>query len=177
MQHKSFGEMTCPIARTLDLVGEWWSILILRDCFAGIRRFDDFQASLGIGTNTLTRRLNALVEAGMLERHRYSERPPRHEYLLTRRGRDFRPVLLALLAFGNAELTPEGETVVIVDATTGRQADPVVVDRRSGLELMEPRFRLAPGPAAKGATRERLASGRNEMLRPRPGPAESGPAA
>lgn len=176
MQRKSFSEMTCPIARTLELVGEWWSILILRDCFAGIRRFDDFQASLGIGANTLTRRLNALVEAGMLERRPYSAHPPRHDYVLTRRGRDFRPVLLALLAFGNNELTPEGETVVIVDSTTGAQVDPVVVDRRSGLPLMEPRFRLAPGPAAKGATRERLESGRHELLRPMPDPTDAGAA-
>jgi DNA-binding HxlR family transcriptional regulator len=177
MQHKSFSEMTCPIARTLELVGEWWSILILRDCFAGVTRFDDFQTSLGIGANTLTRRLNALVDAGMLDRRRYSEHPPRNEYVLTRRGRDFRPVLLALLAFGNNHLTPEGETVTIVDAATGEQADPVMVDRRSGQELLEPRFRLAAGPAAKGATRERLNSGRHELLRQVFDASSDGPAA
>lgn len=174
MQRKSFTEMTCPIARTLELVGEWWSILILRDAFAGVTRFDDFQQSLGIGTNTLTRRLNALVSADMLERRVYSERPPRSDYVLTQRGRDFRPVLLSLLAFGNGHLTPEGETVVILDTETGERAEPVVVDRRSGLPLAEPRFRLAAGPAAKDATRARLESGRHGLLRHGTGPADGG---
>jgi DNA-binding HxlR family transcriptional regulator len=176
MQRKSFSEMTCPIARTLELVGEWWSILILRDAFAGITRFDDFQESLGIGTNTLTRRLNALVDAGMLERRSYSFHPPRNDYVLTQRGRDFRPVLLALLAFGNSHLTPEGETVVIVDAVTGERANPIMVDRRSGRPLEEPTFRLAAGPAARGPTRERLESGRHGLLRHGETP-EDGPAA
>lgn len=165
MKRKSFTGMTCPIARTLELVGEWWSILILRDAFAGVTRFDDFQQSLGIGTNTLTRRLNALVKAGLLERRSYSRHPPRSEYVLTQRGRDFRPVLLSFLAFGNSHLTPEGETVIILDTETGEQAEPVVVDRRSGQPLAEPRFRLAAGPAAKDATRARLGSGRHGLLR------------
>src|SRR5271157_6502385 len=90
MQRKSFGNMHCPIARSLERVGEWWSILILRDAFHGLTQFDQFQKSLGIAPNMLTRRLNALVEAGLLERRRYTERPPRDEYVLTERGRDFR---------------------------------------------------------------------------------------
>src|SRR5919204_89646 len=112
MQRKSFGRMTCPIARSLERVGEWWSILILRDAFHGLTRFDQFQKSLDIAPNMLTRRLNALVKGGLLERRRYSERPPRYEYLLTERGRDFRPVLLALLAWGNKHFTPEGASVL-----------------------------------------------------------------
>ena len=96
MRRKSFGEMACPIARGLERVGEWWNMLILRDAFAGISRFDDFQQSLGIAPTMLTRRLNALVENGLLERRRYSERPPRDEYVLTERGTDFRPVLIAI---------------------------------------------------------------------------------
>ena len=80
MKRTCFGAMSCPIARGLERVGEWWSILILRDAFAGLTRFDEFQKSLGIAPNMLTRRLTALVEAGMLERHRYSEHPPRDEY-------------------------------------------------------------------------------------------------
>src|ERR1700741_1346682 len=115
MQRKNFGSMLCPVARTLERVGEWWSILILLDAFYGLTRFDQFQASLGIAPNMLTRRLNALVEAGLLKRHRYSERPPRHEYRLTERGRDFRPVLLAMLDWGNRHFAPEGASVLIVD--------------------------------------------------------------
>src|ERR1051325_12044963 len=96
MQRKSFYKMPCPIARALDRVGEWWSILILRDALHGFTRFDEFQTSLNIAPNMLTRRLNALIDAGILERRRYSDRPPRDEYVATARGRDFRPVLVAL---------------------------------------------------------------------------------
>jgi DNA-binding HxlR family transcriptional regulator len=110
MQRKSFADMACPIARSLEHVGEWWSMLILRDAFAGTTRFDDFQQSLGIAPNMLARRLGALVEAGLLERRRYSERPPRDEYVLTERGRDFRPVLSALVAFGRKHFVAPGWT-------------------------------------------------------------------
>lgn len=101
MQRKSFADMKCPIALSLEHVGEWWSMLILRDAFGGTTRFDEFQRSLGIAPNMLARRLAALVEADLLERRRYSERPPRDDYVLTARGRDFKPVLAALVAFGN----------------------------------------------------------------------------
>ena len=111
MQHKSFADMTCPIARSLEHVGEWWSMLILRDAFGGTTRFDDFQQSLGIAPNMLTRQLAALVEAGLLERRRYSERPPRDEYVLTERGRDFKPVLVALVAFGKKHFAAPGRAV------------------------------------------------------------------
>src|SRR3954454_11431253 len=155
MRRKSFNTMQCPIARSLERVGEWWSILILRDAFHGLTRFDQFQKSLDIAPNMLTRRLNALVEAGLLERHRYSERPPRDEYLLTQRGRDFRPVLQAFMAWGNRHFTPEGTSVQLVDAATGRPADPVLVDRATGRPLDGPDFVMAAGPAAGERTRER----------------------
>src|SRR3954470_7583489 len=128
MRRKSFGNMQCPIARGLERVGEWWSILILRDALYGLTRFDEFQKSLGIAPNMLARRLDALVEAGLLERRRYSERPPRDEYLLTERGRDFRPVLLALLAFGNRHFPPDDREVTIVNTETRQPVDPILVD-------------------------------------------------
>ncbi|HEX3410958.1 MAG TPA: helix-turn-helix domain-containing protein [Stellaceae bacterium] len=155
MRHKSFGNMQCPIARSLERVGEWWSILILRDASLGLTRFDEFQDSLGIAPNILTRRLKALVEAGLLKRRRYSERPPRDEYVLTQAGRDFRPVLWALLAWGNKHFAPEGASVVVVDSNTGAQADPVLVDRKSGRPLTTPAFQSAAGPAADARTRRR----------------------
>jgi len=108
MQRKSFGDMACPIARSLEHVGEWWSMLILRDAFAGVTRFDDFQANLGIAPNMLARRLATLVEGGLLERRRYQEHPPRDEYVLTARGRDFKPVLAALVAFGRRQYPAPG---------------------------------------------------------------------
>src|SRR5882757_339594 len=148
MQHKGFDKMPCPIARSLERVGEWWSILILRDAFKGVSRFDQFQKSLGIAPNMLTRRLNTLVDSGLLERRLYSEKPPRHEYVLTDRGRDFRPVLWALVSWGNKHFPPEGQTVVVVDAETGEEADPVLVDGRSGRVLRGPEFKVATVPAA-----------------------------
>lgn len=157
MQRKSFGNMQCPIARSLDRVGEWWSILILRDAMHGLRRFDEFQKSLDIAPNMLTRRLNALVEAGLLERHRYCEHPPRDEYLLTERGRDFRPVLLALLAWGNKHFASEGASVLVVDAKTGALAVPTMVDGVSGRPLDTPDFKFVPGPVAEEPIRRRLA--------------------
>ncbi len=158
MKRTSFDTMPCPIARGLERVGEWWSILILRDAFAGLTRFDAFQKSLGIAPGMLARRLNALVDAGMLERHQYCEHPPRDEYRLTARGRDFRPVLLTMLAWGNRHFAPEGASVHIVDAATGIPADPVLTDRVTGKPIVEPDFVVAPGPAATEAVIRRYAN-------------------
>ena len=148
MQRKSFGKMQCPIARSLERVGEWWSILILRDALHGLTRFDEFQKSLGIAPNMLARRLNALVEAGLLERRRYQERPPRDEYILTERGRDFRPVVLSLLAWGNRHFAPEGASVVLVNRKTGAAVDPILADPATGRPVDEAHYALVPGPAA-----------------------------
>lgn len=157
MQRKTFGNMQCPIARGLDRVGEWWSILILRDAFHGLTRFDEFQKSLEIAPNMLTRRLGSLVEAGLLEKRQYSTKPPRSEYVLTPRGHDFRPVLIAMLAWGNRQFAEDGVAVDVVDAATGQAAEPVLVDRQSGRELTEQDFTFAPGPAASDRTRRRMA--------------------
>lgn len=100
-------------------------------------RFDQFQRSLDISASMLTRRLNAFVEADLLERRRYCERPPTDEYIPTEKGKDFWPVLCSLLAWGNKHFVPEGPSVVLVDRKTGRQSDPVVVDRKSG-KLLTP---------------------------------------
>ena len=142
--------MQCPIARSLERVGEWWSILILRDALHGLTRFDEFQESLGIAPNMLTRRLNALVQFGLLERRRYSEHPPRDEYLLTERGRDFRPVVLSLLAWGNRHFAPEGASVMLINRETGAAVDPILADPATGRPVDEPDYMLVPGPAASG---------------------------
>src|ERR1700704_5746629 len=158
MQRKSFGRMGCPIARSLERVGEWWSILILRDALHGLTRFDQFQKSLGIAPNMLARRLNALVEAGLLQRSRYSERPPRCEYVLTVRGRDFRPIIVALLAWGNRHFAPEGPSVLLVNAKTGAAVDPILVDPATGRPIEAPDYALIAGPAAGERTRRRYAA-------------------
>jgi len=116
MERRSFSKMQCPIARSLERVGEWWSILIIRDALHGLTRFDQFQESLGIAPNMLTRRLGALVKAGLMERRRYSERPPRYEYVLMERGREFRSVIVAMYAWGNKHFAPEGASVLLAVA-------------------------------------------------------------
>jgi DNA-binding HxlR family transcriptional regulator len=148
--------MECPIARGLEHVGEWWSLLIIRDAFHGLTRFDQFQKSLEIAPNILARRLNALVAGGLLEKRAYSEHPPRYEYVLTERGRDLRPVLHAMMAWGNRHFAPEGPAVQIVNRETGLAADPILVDRVTGRPISDPAFAVAAGPAAGEATRRRL---------------------
>lgn len=165
MQKTRFDDMDCPIARSLDRVGEWWSILILRDALGGMTRFEEFQKSLNIAPNMLTRRLNSLVEAGLLERRRYNERPPRHEYVVTERGKDFRPVLIALIAFGNRHFAPEGASVAIVDAVSGAPADPIFVDRPTGRPIVSSEFALVAGPAASQATKARMAKRAARLLK------------
>jgi DNA-binding HxlR family transcriptional regulator len=140
MRRKSFEPMQCPIARGLEHVGEWWSILILRDAFRGMRRFDEFRDSLGIVPTMLTKRLNTLVCSGLLERRPYSEHPPRDEYVLTETGKDFRPVLLAMMAFGNRHFPPDRQSVRIVNQRTGAQVDPILVDPATGERVDGPGY-------------------------------------
>jgi DNA-binding HxlR family transcriptional regulator len=111
----------------------------LRDALRGARRFDEFQKSLAIAPNMLTRRLNSLVESGLLERRPYSARPPRYEYVPTESARDFRPVLWMLISWGNKHFAPEGPSLLIVDAKTGARADPIVVDRATGRRPSRPK--------------------------------------
>ncbi|CAN5199905.1 helix-turn-helix domain-containing protein [soil metagenome] len=156
MERADLKSLACPIARSLGVVGECWSILIIRDALKGLRRFDEFQSHLGIASNMLTRRLKALVEVGVLERHRYQERPARYEYRPTQAAYDFQPVIFALLAWGNRHLAPDGESVIVIDSQTGHAVTPVMIDAPTGLPLTDPRFRLGAGPAADGRTRARL---------------------
>lgn len=98
---RTYDNQNCSIARSLETIGERWTLLILRDAFLGTRRFDDFQRSLGIARNVLTTRLNRLTDEGLLERRRYQERPERYEYRLTEKGIDLWPVLFTLMRFGD----------------------------------------------------------------------------
>lgn len=149
--------MECPVARSLEEVGEWWSILILRDAFYGLTRFDEFQKSLGVAPNILTRRLASLVGNGLLEKQRYSERPPRYEYVLTEKGHDFQPVLIALLAWGNRHLAgPDGPAVLVVDRETGEAFEPAMADRKSLKFITAKTAQMAAGPAAGPEIRQRI---------------------
>jgi DNA-binding HxlR family transcriptional regulator len=148
MQTPPFAAMECPVARSLAQIGERWRMLVLRDALHGLRRFDEFEASLGIAPNILADRLGGLVADGMLEKRRYSERPPRFEYWPTDKARDLVPVLLTLVRWGTRWLSPEGPTVELVDRSTGRPVDPVLVDAHTGERLTASTVRLRPGPAA-----------------------------
>lgn len=157
MHRTSLSDSECPVARSLDQVGDWWSILILRDAAAGLSRFDEFAASLGAAPNMLARRLAKLVEVGCLARRRYSDRPPRHEYVLTDKGRDFYPVLAALLGWGNRWLAPEGPAMLLVDRASGAPIEPVVADARTGRPIALADTLLAAGPAAGEEVSRRVA--------------------
>jgi DNA-binding HxlR family transcriptional regulator len=160
MERTSFADMPCSIARSLDEVGEGWSLLILRDALLGARRFQDFEERLAIPPNTLARRLKALCERGLLERKRYAERPPRDEYALTDKGRDLLPVILSLAAWGSRWLAPNGPPLLLVDATTGRPIEPVLIDRKSRRVLGAGRVALTAGPTAPPALRRALSQKR-----------------
>jgi DNA-binding HxlR family transcriptional regulator len=145
----------CPLSATLGLVGEWWTMLILHDAFDGYNRFDQFQENLGISSSLLTSRLKRLVDSGLLERRQYQERPPRYEYVLTELGRSLRPVIVVLAGWGNARLEPAQRSMVLVDAETGAEAEPVVVDRATGRRIDGPEFVFTAGPAASQPFRDR----------------------
>jgi DNA-binding HxlR family transcriptional regulator len=133
MKRTSFAGMDCSIARTLEVVGEWWTFLVLRDAFRGVSRFDEFQQRLGIARNVLTARLNTLVEHQILERVPYQDHPVRYEYRLTERGLDLFPVLASLLRWGDRWAPgPDGPPVVLFHEACGHDAQPVLTCSHCG---------------------------------------------
>lgn len=128
---------TCAISRGLAFVGDAWSALILRDASLGLTQFDQFRTSLGIAPNILSRRLKALTEAGVLEKRRYSERPPRDEYVLTQAGRDFLPILAAMGEWGRRYNGGGRPLSHLVDDRTGEPIRAVVVDGNTGKPLRD----------------------------------------
>jgi DNA-binding HxlR family transcriptional regulator len=112
MLNRAYEGQNCSVASALEIVGERWTLLIVRDVFLGLRRFDQFQESLGIARNVLTDRLNWLVDEGILERLRYSERPERYEYRLTQKGRDLLLPLTALRQWGDKYLNEKPPTLL-----------------------------------------------------------------
>lgn len=126
----------CPIARSLSVFGDSWCMLILRDAHMGLTRFDEFRSSLGISPSMLTKRLATLVDEGLFEKKRYSELPPREEYLLTQSGQDVLPVLFVIGAWGRAhKRCEEDQMPVFVDSETGVEIEPIVIDKSTGIEV------------------------------------------
>lgn len=150
--------MDCPIARAVDDVADGWSLMILREAYKGAATFSEFEEALRIVPTTLTRKLEALTERGMFVKQTYQDNPPRERYELTEKALDLLPVLVALGAWGNRWLAPDGEARSFVDAATGKPMDVVVVDRRTSQAVGPGSVALKAGPAASKRTRELLKS-------------------
>lgn len=148
MERKSFADMHCSVAQCLEVVGEWWSMLILRDVFLGVTRFDDFQQRLGISRNILNQRLNHLVDAGVLAKVPYSEHPPRYDYRLTDKGRDLWPVLTTMRQWGDKHAAPGGPPMEVVHTGCGEVTEAVMVCSVCGERLEGRDVRVVPGPGA-----------------------------
>ncbi len=138
--------MDCSVAQCLEVVGEWWSMLIIRDAFLGISRFDDFQRRLGISRNILQQRLGRLVDTGVLARVPYSQHPPRHDYRLTDKGRDLWPVLTAMRQWGDHHAAPSGPPLQLVHKVCGAISDAVLVCASCGEPLGPRDVDAVPGP-------------------------------
>lgn len=149
MERTHFDDAPCPIARSLDILGDWWTPLILRECLYGVHRFDAMQTWLGIGRNILARRLILLVEQGVLEKRLYQARPKRYEYHLTEKGVDAAKVVLAMMAFGNRWCFDE-PSIELRHRDTGRPVDPQLVDAHTGRPLDPLDVVAVPGPAFPG---------------------------
>lgn len=126
MKRTSFAGMGCSVARTLDVIGEWWTLLIVRDAFLGVRRFEDFQRRLGVSRNVLADRLATLVAGGILVPVRYQEHPPRSEYRLTEKGRELYPVIVTLRQWGDRWLQAGPPPVVVSHDDCGHEAEAVL---------------------------------------------------
>ena len=148
MLRRTYENQNCSIARSLETIGERWTLLILRDAFLGTRRFDDFQKSLGVARNVLTVRLKSLVDAGLLERRRYQERPERFEYVLTEKGLDLWPVTMSLLRWGDRHYAADGRPVVVRHRDCGGEVNEHFACERCGAQLGAWDVRLEPGPGA-----------------------------
>ena len=152
MKRTPFADWPCSVARAVDILGDWWTPLVLREAYYGVRRFDDFQRHLGIGRNILTQRLHRLVDEGLLARRPYQERPVRNEYVLTDKGRDFFPVVAAIVRWGDAWLAgDEGPPVILHHMRCDHDMHAEVVCSQCGdpLDVRDVRGRPGPGFPAR----------------------------
>ncbi|MET0387904.1 MAG: helix-turn-helix domain-containing protein [Polyangiales bacterium] len=151
MERKSFEDMRCSVAQCLEIVGEWWTMLVIRDAFLGVRRFDELQTRLGIARNVLAQRLGKLVEAGILEKRPYQEHPPRYDYVLTPKGRDLWPVLTTLRQWGDKHAAPHGAPIEVVHEKCGHVGAWALQCTHCGEPVTHRDVRVRPGPGAKHA--------------------------
>jgi DNA-binding HxlR family transcriptional regulator len=164
MYRKRFDNMNCSIARALDEVGEWWTLLIVRECTQGTTRFDEFQTRLGIARNVLAARLERLIELNIVERFPLPERANTYGYRLTDKGSELYPVLVALMQWGDRWLAPRGKPPVeLVDRASGEPVEPIAVQGKSGRNLSFRDVRFTAGPGATRTTHAMISS-RNERV-------------
>ena len=165
MKAKSFAGMRCSIAGALELIGDRWALLVIRDLSFGLSRYDDLRASTGIPAATLAARLKHLAETGIVERMRYQDRPPRYEYRLTAKGRDLWPVTVALREWGDRwDASGIGvPSVLTVDRLTGRPLSLALVEAETGRQVSLDRVALIPGPGADESTRLLLSAADQAM--------------
>jgi DNA-binding HxlR family transcriptional regulator len=164
MYRKTFEGMNCSIGRALDQIGEWWSLLIVRECTLGTRRFDEFQRRLGIARNVLTNRLNHLIEQGILEKIPLGDSERFYQYRLTPKGEELYPVLVALLQWGDRWIeTEQGPPFRLVDNREGKAVEPIRIKAKNGAALSFRDIRLEPGPGANDDTHTMIAK-RNSVI-------------
>ncbi|MBY6164968.1 helix-turn-helix transcriptional regulator [Pseudooceanicola nitratireducens] len=147
MKWDELAEESCSMARTLSVIGDRWTLLILRDCFLGVRRFDAFQDRLGVTRGILSDRLKQLTEAGVLKKIAYQDRPPRHEYKLTAKGLDLYPVVLSIVHWGDRHMAGDaGRPVLHRHQSCGHLFDPVLSCSECGDPLRPQEVQVLPGP-------------------------------
>ncbi|HEX8415438.1 MAG TPA: helix-turn-helix domain-containing protein [Sphingomicrobium sp.] len=147
MQWRELENQDCSIARTMAVIGDRWTLMILRECFLRVRRFDDFQTHLGIGRAILADRLSLLIAHDVLAKVQYQSHPPRYDYRLTNKGRDLHPILMAIVHWGDTHMTgPAGRPVLHEHHVCGRTFDPVMTCSECGEALAASTVSVRPGP-------------------------------
>jgi DNA-binding HxlR family transcriptional regulator len=156
--NRAYPDQDCSAAYALELIGDRWTLLVIRDIFGGFRRFDELQQDLGVARNVLASRLQRLVDEGILERRPYSESPPRHEYFLTEKGIDLWPILVTTMRWGDRHGEwPEGAPLVVLHKDCGGEMDDHFICARCGERLWARDAYAAPGPGATPRVVERYA--------------------
>jgi DNA-binding HxlR family transcriptional regulator len=149
MLPRTYDDQTCSVARALEILGDRWTLLVIRDAFLGVHRFDDFQRNLGVARNVLSDRLQRLVDEGLLERRRYQERPERFEYRLSEKGIDLWPIVISLMKWGDRYYAPpEGRPRIVRHRDCGGEVDARLMCDRCGASLTARDVYSEPGPGA-----------------------------
>jgi len=159
MRWDSLEQERCSVARTVAVIGDRWSLLILRDCFLRVRRFEEFQTRLGVTRHVLADRLKKLVRFGVLRRAPYQQNPTRYEYILTQKGLDLYPVVMAIVHWGDEHMVDErGRPLLHEHKSCGKMFDPVMVCSECGEPIVAKQVHVHAGPgAAEGAAEEMAA--------------------